>query len=225
MADKLELLSALRETGIVVVMRVDGEIDLASVAMALREGGIRFLEITLTMPGALEMIKETTAGLKGSGMFIGAGTVLDAETARAAILAGAEFVVGPNFDQGMVETCHAYGKAAVSGAMTPTEIYEAWKHGADVVKVFPAKNVGGPDFIRAVKEPLPQVELLPTNGVDFETAAAYIKAGALAVGTGKCVVAKELVVARDYAAIAANSRRMIQIVREARGGGLGEATR
>jgi 2-dehydro-3-deoxyphosphogluconate aldolase/(4S)-4-hydroxy-2-oxoglutarate aldolase len=215
---KIDVVSALKETGVVVVLRVDGQVDLVPVARALREGGIRLLEITMTMPDALECIRATSMGMRGSDFYIGAGTVLDAQTARAAILAGAEFLVGPGFDQGMVDVCHQYGKAVVAGAMTPTEILGAWKAGVDAVKLFPAKNVGGPDFIKAIKEPLPQVEILPTNGVDFQTAAAYIQAGAIAVGVGRIIVGKELIAARDYAAITENARTMIGIIREARAG-------
>ena len=218
MKSKTEVMAALKETGVIVVIRVEGDVDLAPVALALREGGVRFLEITMTMPNALEMIGATARKLKGSDICVGAGTVLDAETARAAILVGAEFVVGPTFDAPMVELCHGYGVAVMSGAMTPTEILAAWRAGVDVIKIFPAKCVGGPDFIKAVKEPLPQVELMPTNGVDYNTAAAYIQAGAIAVGIGKSVVAKELLAAKDYPAITANAKRLTDIIREARGG-------
>jgi 2-dehydro-3-deoxyphosphogluconate aldolase/(4S)-4-hydroxy-2-oxoglutarate aldolase len=217
MTNKNRLMLALRETGVVVVLRIEGVEDLAPVAKALCEGGVKFLEITLTMPGAIDLIAQTVRGLKDLDFFVGAGTVLDAETARAAILAGAEFIVGPAFDGRMVELCHSYGVPVVSGAMTPTEAVNAWRAGVDAVKIFPAKSVGGPDFIKALKEPLPQIEMIPTNGVDFQTAAAYIQAGSLAIGVGKCVVGKELVFARDYAAITANARRLIGIVREARG--------
>jgi 2-dehydro-3-deoxyphosphogluconate aldolase / (4S)-4-hydroxy-2-oxoglutarate aldolase len=114
--------------------------------------------------------------------------------------------------------CHSYGVPVISGAMTPTEILAAWKAGVEAVKVFPAKCVGGPDFLKAVKEPLPQVELLPTNGVDFQTAGDYIRAGAIAVGVGKQIVGKDLLAKKDYAAMTENARRMTAIVREARGG-------
>ena len=219
MRSKYEVIAAMKATGVIVVIRTEESADLAPVARAIREGGIRFLEITMTVPGALGLISETARSLQGSDIFIGAGTVLDAQTARAAILAGADFIVGPTFDPQMVELCHEYGVAVISGAMTPTEILTAWKAGVAAVKVFPAKCVGGPDFIKAVKEPLPQVELLPTNGVDFQTAAAFIQAGAIAVGVGKQVVGKELMAKKDYKAMTENARRMIDIVREARESG------
>ena len=218
MRSKYEVMAGMKETGVVVVLRVEGKVDLAPVAKALREGGIRFLEITMTMPGALDLIRETSQSIKGSDFFIGAGTVLDAETARLAILAGADFVVGPSFDPGMVALCHSYGISVIAGAMTPTEIVTAWKAGVEAVKIFPAKCVGGPDFLKAIKEPLPQVELLPTNGVDFQTAAAYIQAGAIAIGVGKTIVGKELIAKKDYATMTANARKLIGIIQEARSG-------
>jgi 2-dehydro-3-deoxyphosphogluconate aldolase/(4S)-4-hydroxy-2-oxoglutarate aldolase len=200
---------------------MENPVDLVDVARALREGGVKFFEITMTIPGALDLIGEAAQRLGDDDLHIGAGTVLDAETARLAILAGAGFVVAPTFDQAVVDLCHAYGIAVMPGAMTPTEILRAWKGGADAVKIFPAHNVGGPDFLKAVKEPLPQIELLPTKGVDFETAGAYIRAGAIAVGVGSALLSKKLLAAKDYAAISENARRMIDIVRAARSGSPG----
>jgi 2-dehydro-3-deoxyphosphogluconate aldolase / (4S)-4-hydroxy-2-oxoglutarate aldolase len=217
MAKKHEVLAALRETGVVAVIRTENPEDLVTVSKALADGGVKFVEITMTIPGALDIIRAAVAALKGSDVYIGVGTVLDAETARAAILAGAQFVVGPTFDPDTVRICNSYGVAVMPGGMTPTEIFQAWKAGADVVKVFPA-NVGGPDFLKTIKEPLPQIELLPTKGVDFDTAAAFIKAGAIAVGTGTCLVNKALIAAKNYAAITDNAKRFIKIVRDARGG-------
>ncbi len=218
MTHKDGLICSLRETGVVAVIRTENPVDLGAVAKALHEGGIKFIEITMTIPWALEIIKDVVRGLRDLDIYVGAGTVLDAETARLAILAGSHFIVGPTFDQGTVDLCHSYGIPVMPGAMTPTEILRAWKGGADVVKVFPAQNVGGPDFLKAVKEPLPQIELLPTKGVDFETAGAFIKAGAIAVGVGGALVPKAMMAARDYPAITANARRMIRIVRDARAG-------
>jgi 2-dehydro-3-deoxyphosphogluconate aldolase/(4S)-4-hydroxy-2-oxoglutarate aldolase len=218
MMDRNVLISALRDTGVVAVIRTENPVDLGAVAKALREGGIKFIEITMTIPWALEIIKEVARDLRDLDIYVGAGTVLDAETARMAILAGSHFIVGPTFDQGTVDLCHSYGIPVMPGAMTPTEILCAWKGGADVVKVFPAQNVGGADFLKAVKEPLPQIELLPTKGVDFETAGAFIKAGAIAVGVGGALVPKAMMATKDYPAITANARRMIQIVRDARAG-------
>jgi 2-dehydro-3-deoxyphosphogluconate aldolase / (4S)-4-hydroxy-2-oxoglutarate aldolase len=217
MAKKHEVLAALRETGVVAVIRTENPDDLVTVSKALADGGVKFVEITMTIPGALDIIRAAVAALKGSDVYIGVGTVLDAETARAAILAGAQFVVGPTFDHDTVRICNSYGVVVMPGGMTPTEIFQAWKAGADVVKVFPA-SIGGPDFLKTIKEPLPQIELLPTKGVDFDTASAYIKAGAIAVGAGACLVNKAQIAAKDFGAITDNARRFIKIVRDARGG-------
>ena len=217
MAKKHEVLASLRNSGVVAVIRTENPEDLVSVSRALGKGGVKFVEITMTVPGALEIIRDTVAQLKDTDMIIGAGTVLDVQTARAAIIAGAQFVVGPGFDLETVRLCNTYGVAVMPGAFTPTEIIQAWRAGADVVKVFPA-NIGGPDYLKTIKEPLPQVELLPTKGVDFDTAGAYIKAGAIAVGAGSLLVSKALIAAKQYARITENAERMVQIVREAKGG-------
>ncbi len=217
MAKKHEVMGALRSSGVVAVIRTENPADLISVSRALSEGGVKFVEITMTVPGALEIIRDAAAALRDTDVLIGAGTVLDAPTARAAIVAGAQFVVGPIFDLETVQLCNSYGVVVMPGALTPTEIFRAWRSGADVVKVFPA-NVGGADYLKGIKEPLPQIELLPTKGVDFDTAAAYIKAGAIAVGAGTNLVNKALIAARQYAHITENAAKMIQIVRDAKEG-------
>lgn len=217
MISKSQILNLLRETGVVAVIRTEDPSDLVNVARALHQGGVKFVEITMTVPGALDIIRAATSQLAGTDAIIGAGTVLDAETARAAILAGAQFIVAPTFDAEVVRLCTTYGIVVMPGAQTPTEILTAWRAGADVVKLFPG-DLGGPDYLKAIKEPLPQIEILPTKGVDFDTAAAFIKAGAIAVGAGGCLVNKSLMVAKDYPKITANAQRLISIVREARGG-------
>ena len=217
MATKQAVLAALRESGVVAVIRTENPGDLVAVARALARGGVRFVEITMTVPGALEIIRDAVAQLKDERVFIGTGTVLDATTARAAILAGASFVVGPGFDAETVKLCNTYGVVVMPGAYTPHEILCAWKGGADVVKVFPA-DLGGPDYIKTVKEPLPQIELLPTKGVDTKTAGAFLKAGAIAVGAGGALVSKALMAAKDYARITENAEQFSRIVRESRGG-------
>lgn len=214
---KQELLARLRETGVVAVIRTENPADLAGVSKALAAGGVKFVEITMTVPRALDVVREAVAELEGTEVYLGVGTVLDAETARAAILAGARFVVAPCFDEATVRLCNTYSVPVMPGALTPTEVVRAWKGGADVVKIFPG-DIGGPAYIRALKEPLPQVDLLPTKGVDFETAGAFVRAGAIAVGAGTALVPKALMAARDDAAVKANAERMIRIVREAKGG-------
>jgi 2-dehydro-3-deoxyphosphogluconate aldolase / (4S)-4-hydroxy-2-oxoglutarate aldolase len=212
---KHEVLASLRASGVVAVIRTENPTDLAAVAKALGSGGVKFVEITMTVPGTLEIIRDATVQLKGTDVLIGAGTVLDAQTARSAIIAGAQFIVGPGCDPETVKLCNSYGVVVMPGAFTPHEILQAWKCGADVVKVFPA-DIGGPDYIKTIKEPLPQVELLPTKGIDFETASAYIKAGAIAVGTGSCLVNKALIAAKNYTQITENAVRFTKIVQEAR---------
>ena len=217
MKAKHEVMAALRESGVVAVIRTENPGDLVAVARALHKGGIKFVEITMTIPGALEIIREASEQLKDTDMLVGVGTVLDSETARAAILAGAAFVVGPAFDADVVRICNTYGVVVMPGALTPTEVVNAWKSGADVVKIFPG-DMGGPDYLKTLKEPLPQIELMPTKGVDFETAGAFIKAGAIAVGTGSCLVNKALMTAKDYARITENAVQFTRIIREAREG-------
>jgi len=217
MPNKHEIMTALRQTGVIVVVRTESADDLLSVAKALHDVGVKFIEITMTVPDALGVIREAVRVLKDRDVYIGAGTVLDAETARMAILAGSSFIVGPAFDKGMVDLCRTYGVLVMAGGLTPNEIVNAWKGGADVVKVFPVKSVGGAEYLKAVKQPLPQVELVPTNGVDFETAASFIKAGAIAVGVGNAIVSKALISGKEFGTITANARRMIEVVRMARG--------
>ncbi len=217
MASKQESLAALRATGVIAVIRTETPRDLVGVARALSAGGIRFVEITMTVPGALEIIRDAAAELKGTNVLIGAGTVLDAVTARMAILAGAQYIVSPGFDRETMEVCSLYNVLAMPGAFTATEIITAWKGGADVVKVFPA-DIGGPAYFRTLKEPLPMVELLPTRGVDLTTAGEFIKAGAIAVGAGGALVGKALMAAGDYAQITANAERFVAVVKAARGG-------
>jgi 2-dehydro-3-deoxyphosphogluconate aldolase/(4S)-4-hydroxy-2-oxoglutarate aldolase len=212
---KQEVLTALRTSGIVAVIRTENPQDLVAVSKALGEGGVQFVEVTMTTPGAIGIIGEMEAQLKNSEIFVGAGTVLDVATARAVIDAGAHFVVGPGYDPEIVKLCNAKGVLVIQGALTPSEIINAWKGGTDVVKLFPA-DLGGPDYIKAIKEPLPQVEILPTKGVNFETAEAYLRAGSIAVGVGGALVSKAMITSRDYSGITKNAERFSRIVREAR---------
>jgi 2-dehydro-3-deoxyphosphogluconate aldolase/(4S)-4-hydroxy-2-oxoglutarate aldolase len=214
-ASKQEVLTALRTSGIVAVIRTENPKDLVAVSRALGEGGVQFVEVTMTIQGAIGLIGEMVTQLKDSNVFVGAGTVLDAATAGAVIDAGAHFVVGPGYDPEVVKLCNAKGVLVIQGALTPNEIIAAWKGGTDVVKLFPA-NLGGPDYIRALKEPLPQIEILPTKGVDFETAEAYLRAGSIAVGVGGALVSKAMISGRDYATITKNAERFSRIVQEAR---------
>lgn len=212
---KKDVLAALRACGIVAVIRTDAPKAIGEAAQALARGGVSFVEITLTTPGALGIIKELVDHPGDERVFIGAGTVLDAKAAQAAIDAGAQFVVSPGFDPEVVSLGNAKGVLTIAGAFTPTEVIRAWKAGADVIKIFPA-NIGGPDYLKSLKEPLPQIELIPTKGVDFETAGAFLKAGAIAVGVGGTLLSNAQIAAQDYARITENARRFSAIVRDAR---------
>src|SRR5664279_302936 len=172
MADRHQTLQALKDTGVVAVIRADKAEDLVEVGRALRQGGVKFIEITMTVPGALAVIEKATKALASEDVYIGAGTVLDSETARAAILAGANYVVSPVFRPDIVAACKRYSVAVMPGAMTPTEVLNAWEAGADVVKIFPA-GVGGPQFFKDLKGPFPHIEIMPTGAVDRETGPAF----------------------------------------------------
>jgi 2-dehydro-3-deoxyphosphogluconate aldolase / (4S)-4-hydroxy-2-oxoglutarate aldolase len=217
MTPKHEVMAALDASGVVAIIRTENPQALVEVAKSLSRGGVKFIEITMTVPGALQIIREARAELGGTDVYIGAGTVLDAPTAKAAIEAGAQFIVGPGIDVEMIRVCNTYAVPVMPGAFTPTEVIQAWRSGADVVKLFPA-DIGGPEYLKGLRDPLPQVQLMPTKGINFDTAAAYIKAGAIAVGSGSFLVNKALIAAKDYARLTANAERLTQIVREAKEG-------
>jgi 2-dehydro-3-deoxyphosphogluconate aldolase/(4S)-4-hydroxy-2-oxoglutarate aldolase len=213
MPPHFDILSRLIESQVVAVVRLDSGEQLVSVAEALKVGGISVIEFTASTPGAIDMIKQAASRF-GDEVLMGAGTVLDPETARAAILAGAEFIVTPTLNLATIELCHRYGKPIVPGALTPTEILTAWEVGADMVKVFPASAMG-PGYLKAVLAPLPQVRLVPTGGVSADNAAEYLKAGAAALGVGGKLVDKAAVARGDWAAITNEARRLVNAVRGA----------
>ena len=175
------------------------------------EGGSPVLEITMTVPGALGVISDVRKAL-GSEVVLGAGTILDPETARAAILAGAEFIVAPTLNLDVLRLCQRYGKLVCPGAFTPTEILTAWENGADVVKVFPA-DVGGPPYLQAIHGPLPQIRLMPTGGVNLKTAADFLRAGACCLGLGSALVDKKAIAEGDYARIRSLAAQYVEIVK------------
>jgi 2-dehydro-3-deoxyphosphogluconate aldolase/(4S)-4-hydroxy-2-oxoglutarate aldolase len=209
-----EVVRTIEDDGVVAVIRITAPDKLKAVVEALAEGGVRALEITMTVPRALELIAAIAPTLP-SGFLVGAGTVLDAETARLAILNGAQFVVSPVFRRDVIVTCHRYDVAVVPGCFTPSEMLDAWEAGADVVKVFPATSLG-PGFFRDVRGPLPQIKLMPTGGVTLDNAGDWIAAGAVAVGVGTALVDARAIAAGDYAVLAANARRIRANVRAAR---------
>ena len=202
------------EVGIVAVVRSPDRDKLVEVAKALADGGVTVLEITFSVPDALEVIRQVRREL-GETVLLGAGTVLDAETARAAILAGAEFIVAPTLNLDVIRLCHRYDKAVLPGAFTPTEILAAWDLGADIVKVFPAEVVG-PAFFKALRGPLPQIRLMPTGGVDLKTAAEFLRAGACCLGIGGQLVEPKAVAAGDFDRIRELARQYMAIVKQTR---------
>jgi len=214
MADRPEILERILKTGVTAVMRAKSSEHLMSVADAIKAGGVECIEVTMTTPNALQVIAEVSHKF-GDEVLIGVGSVLDAETARAAILAGAQFVVSPTLNTGVIEMAHRYDKVALPGAFSPTEILTAWEHGADLVKVFPASCLG-PQFFKDMRGPLPQIRMVPTGGVDLTTAAAFIKAGAAALCVGTAMMPADAIAAGDWPAVTDLAGRFVEIVREAR---------
>ena len=178
-----EVRKRILDVRIIPVIRAASAREAVFAAEAVASGGIPIAELTMTVPGALGAIAELSRTL-GKDVLVGAGTVLDAQTAERCINAGAEFIVSPGFDRETVELVKKRGKLMMAGALTPTEVITAWKAGSDFVKIFPCGNVGGPKYIKALKGPLPQVSMIPTGGVNLETAADFISAGADALGIG-----------------------------------------
>lgn len=201
-------------SGIVAVVRSPDHQQLVDVARALADGGVHVIEITMSVPNALDVLKQVRQAL-GDRVLLGAGTVLDAETGRAVLLAGAEFIVAPTLNLEVIRLCQRYDKLVMPGAFTPTEILAAWEAGADIVKVFPAEVVG-PPFFKALRGPLPQVRLMPTGGVDLTTAAAFLKAGACCLGIGGQLVEPKAVAERNFERIRDLARQYVAIVNKAR---------
>jgi 2-dehydro-3-deoxyphosphogluconate aldolase/(4S)-4-hydroxy-2-oxoglutarate aldolase len=212
---KKEVLEGLRRGGLVPVLRAPSAEDALAVSEVLCKAGLNALEITMTVPGAVDVIA-TLSQRFGPDLLVGAGTVLDAKAAAACIEAGAKFIISPSLELEVIAHCNQAGVAVLPGALTPTEIVKAWRSGADMVKVFPCSAVGGASYLKAVKAPLPQIEMVPTGGVSLETAAAFIKAGAAALGVGGDLVDVAAVRSGRGEEIAAKARRYLEIVSEAR---------
>ena len=212
---KAAVLQTIRDAGIIPVVRAQSADEAMLAIDAIRAGGIPILEITMTVPGAVEMIEELTHRF-GSSALVGAGTVLDGETARACIRAGAQFIVSPSLNLETISVCRDEDVVVMPGALTPTEVVQAWSAGADFVKVFPAGAVGGANYIKALKAPLPQIELVPTGGVSLKTAADFIKAGASALGVGTELVDLKAIRDRQPQVITERAREFVRIVQDAR---------
>lgn len=216
MNNKEKNLQDIVNCGVVAIVRVASAQEAVAVCVAIARGGVKPIEITMTVPGAIDAIKELKSIAKDE-VLVGAGTVLDPETAVAVIHAGAEFVVSPTLNLAVIEVCRRYSKIVIPGAFTPTEILTAWEAGADIVKVFPAR-VGGPKYLVDIKGPLPQIRLLPTGGVSVENTPDFIRAGAVAVAAGTSLVDKKAVSEKKYDIITENARKFVAAVKLARVG-------
>jgi 2-dehydro-3-deoxyphosphogluconate aldolase / (4S)-4-hydroxy-2-oxoglutarate aldolase len=216
-ASRAQIVRAVESFGVVAVIRLKDAARLRAVVDALADGGVRALEVTMTVPGAVDLIRELAPTLS-SEFLLGAGTVVDAKTAAAVIDAGATFVVSPVFRPEVVRACHDHGVPAMPGCFSPTEILAAHDCGADIIKVFPATALG-PQFIKDVRAPLPQVKLMPTGGVSLDNAGDWIRAGAAAVGVGSALLDAAAIESGRYEVITANASRIIGNVAAARAKG------
>jgi 2-dehydro-3-deoxyphosphogluconate aldolase/(4S)-4-hydroxy-2-oxoglutarate aldolase len=209
-----DTLERIRATGVIPVVRAPTADDAIAAVDAMRAGGIDIIELTMTVPSAIAVIEKVVERHRDA--VVGAGTVLDAETARACILAGAAFVVSPIVDAATIRVCRTYGVPVMPGGLTPTEIVEAWRAGADLVKVFPCSAVGGASYIKALRAPLPQIELVPTGGVTLASVGELIAAGACAVGAGSDLVDIARLRRGEHAAVSDAARRYVAAVQQAR---------
>jgi 2-dehydro-3-deoxyphosphogluconate aldolase/(4S)-4-hydroxy-2-oxoglutarate aldolase len=212
--DKPEKLALIRQRGVIAIMRASSSDQLIAAADAIKEGGVSVIEVTMTTPGALSVIEQATARY-GESVLFGAGSVLDAQTARAAILAGAAFIVAPTLDLAVISLCNRYSIPVMPGCYTPTEMLTAWQAGADMIKLFPA-SVGGPPLIKAIRAPLPQLEIVPVGGVNLNNAAEFIRMGAAALGVGSSLINTKLLETGDMAALQARAAAFVQAVEQGR---------
>lgn len=208
-------IQSIMETGIVPVIRASSPEQALQAANAVMRGGITTLEITMTVPRAIRVMEKLADSL-GDKVVLGAGTVLDSETARAAMLAGAEFLVTPAFKPEVIRIAHRYSKPVMPGALTPTEVLTAWEEGADFVKVFPCGNMGGPKYIRSLKAPFPHILMIPTGGVNLENAVDFLLAGSSALGVGADLVDSKAMEAGKFDVIEDNARKFLDCVLKAR---------
>jgi 2-dehydro-3-deoxyphosphogluconate aldolase / (4S)-4-hydroxy-2-oxoglutarate aldolase len=213
--DKEQVLQRIHEIGLIPVLRAQSATEALQLADAIAAGGVSVLEVTMTVPGAVDVIRQI-AEHSGDRILVGAGTVMDPETAQACMLAGARFIVSPSLNLKTIEICRLRGIAVFPGALTPTEVVTAWDAGADAVKVFPCSAVGGAKYLKALKAPLPQIELIPTGGVSLATAAEFLAAGAFALGVGGDLVDNAAIARGEPEVITRNAEKYLEIVRAAR---------
>jgi len=212
--EKATVLKSLRKLGLVPVLRAASVDQALALASAVADAGVTTLEVTMTVPGAIKVLEQLAHDRPD--ILLGAGTVLDPETARACILAGAQFVVSPALNLRTIEMCHRYSIAVLPGALTPTEIVTAWEAGADVVKVFPAFALGGAKYLSALKGPLPHIDMIPTGGVNLANAAEFLEAGAMALGVGGDLCDAKALAAGRADKITENARSYLAIVSDFR---------
>ncbi|MHA1908534.1 MAG: bifunctional 4-hydroxy-2-oxoglutarate aldolase/2-dehydro-3-deoxy-phosphogluconate aldolase [Candidatus Thorarchaeota archaeon] len=212
---KQEAIDLIHETGLIPIIRVESSDIALKVADAFLDGGISIIEVTFSVPDAIKVVKELSEKL-GDKVLLGTGTVLDGATAERAIAAGAEFIVSPLYSKDLIETANRLEKPVFPGALTPTEITEAYNMGADAVKVFPAGNMGGAAYLKAVRAPLPHIPLIPTGGVNLETAGPLLTAGAFALGVGGAITDKKAISEGNYEVITENVKKFLKIVKEHR---------
>ena len=208
---KAAVLKSLQDLGLVPVLRAESEAQALALADAIAAGGVTTLEVTMTVPGAIKVMRKLAE--VRPDILVGAGTVLDPETARMCILEGAQYVVSPALNLKTIEMCHRYSIPVLPGALTPTEVITAWEAGADVIKIFPASAMGGAKYLKGLKAPLPQVEMIPTGGVSLATAQEFLEAGAFALGVGADLVDPKLIAAGTPEVITENARKYLAIVR------------
>jgi len=212
--EKVAVLAALREIGLVPVLRAESVEQALALAEAIADGGITVIEVTMTIPRATQVIRRLAQ--ERSEILVGAGSVLDPETARICIQEGAQFIVSPALNFKTIEMCQSHSVAVLPGALTPTEIVNAWQAGADVVKVFPASAMGGAQYLTALKAPLPQVEMIPTGGVSLANAAEFLAAGAFALGVGSDMVDAKAIAAGKPEIVTESARKYLEVVRKFR---------
>ena len=211
---KMDIVRRLADPGVIAILRTESADRLPDAIHALVAGGIHAIEVTMTTPGALKVIREARAAL-GDKIVMGVGSVLDSETARQAMLEGAQFVVTPIVRPGVIEICNRYGIPIACGATTPTEAFTAHELGSDFVKIFPAENLG-PAYIRSILAPLPMLQLIPTGGVTPQNMPDYFKAGAAAIGAGSTLLTKEILASADWGALSARAAEFVAAARKAR---------
>jgi len=215
MWDKEKAMKLIYDTGLIPIIRVETDDIAFKVADAFLEAGVNIIEVTMSVPGAVDVVKKLVEQF-GNKVLIGTGTVVDGRMAREVIKAGSHFIVSPNYSKDLIDTAHEFSKPIIPGALTPTEIFNAYSLGADAVKVFPCGDVGGASYLKAIRGPLPQIPLVPTGGVDLVTAGPMLDAGAFALGVGGAITDKKAISTGNFEVITENVRKFIDIVKEYR---------